>query len=205
MPTLAQPLPPPPDLHNVVLSRDDVVRVPSLSEEEGRLFGLEVVSRKWDLVGSFMSNPRLVPWFWHDVSTASRSMDLHDLSGHVVASTCYPAEFDLHEASLVGVDSEHVPWCRDWVSVYKKEYFKEKVSTKGFLFFKYLDRLPSYDEVVVRPPIVLSARDEARRLTSGLSGLDKVVGSFDDDTLRIAIDSKELRPYLGLNVPDILW
>jgi hypothetical protein len=149
---LAERLPPPPDLHNIVLS-DDVVEVPSLSEEEELVFRLEVVSRKWGLVGKFKRESRLLG-FWLSLSKVQPqrpgdSFYFGGLSGDLFLQPIVPGyHFLSYESS--SLDPVGLGCTSDWWSRYYRLYREyPRPVREGVLFYDYLDRLPTYAEVGV--------------------------------------------------------
>jgi hypothetical protein len=134
--TLDKVLPPVRDLHNVVLSGDNVVSVPSLTGEEELAFGREVVAWKWTLARNVRINRALSKLRFYLALHSVRRAEEPD-----------PAVFACSRAL------EQRPWCERrredvrWRDVYKEAFFKPRpVETGVKLYFDYLDRLPSYEE-----------------------------------------------------------
>jgi len=134
--TLDKSLPAVKDPHNVVLSGDNVVKVPSLTAEEELVFGLEVVSWKWTLARRVKVTRSIARLRFFLALHSVRETQGRDL----ILQACSPA-------------IEDRPWYarrrteRDWREVYKEAYQKERPSVeKTCLYFDYLDRLPSYEE-----------------------------------------------------------
>jgi hypothetical protein len=151
--TLDKSLPSVKDLHNVVLSGDNVVKVPSLTKEEELAFGLEVVAWKWTLARNVSISRKTAKLRFFLALHSAR------FSGHYDASII---------ACSRGLESR--PWYRrrapeevDWMVVYKEAYLKPRPAVeKTRFFFNYMDRLPSYEEVdgPVRSAPVHSIRDK---------------------------------------------
>jgi len=133
---LQERLPPPPNLHNVVLSGDNICKVKSLTDEESLTFGREVVSWKWKFRGSFEKKDLKIRY----------TLMLHSIR---FKSNQDSLKYEISN-SLRRLDYWHLPrqdGPEKWEEKYWQFYNRERpVEEQTLLYFDYLDRLPTYEE-----------------------------------------------------------
>lgn len=123
---LDKELPPLPSFHNVVLDRDDVYEVPSLQEDEEVVMSRQTSAWKWTLSNKFEASGSKIR-FWLRLSVAA------------FPYRC-PAKKACARYQLSPVD---------WRTEYARQYFApRRPFPKRRLFWRSLDRLPSYGEEV---------------------------------------------------------
>jgi len=152
-------LPEVPSLHNVVLSGDDVVQVPSLSEEEEIIFGRELASWKWNLKHSFKMEDCRVRFY----------LALHSARYRYLEHPFHGLRFFQQDSEVGGrlsfrPKSVIVP--DGWLDFYRLRYGEERpVPLRTRFFFRYIDRLPTYEEVVPRGTAVPETAEDLKHLS----------------------------------------
>nr|UYL95436.1 MAG: RNA-dependent RNA polymerase [Zhangzhou Botou tick virus 6] len=128
---LTKSLPKEPCVHNIVLA-DEVDWVPSVTKEEEMMTRREIASWKWRKRGDFVrSLCSMELSYWLELSRPA--VDWHRLERILGGGRWKRREFP------------------GWYSVVKEKYFEPRpVVEKKVMLFKGIDRLPTYDEVVLQ-------------------------------------------------------
>jgi hypothetical protein len=135
--TLDKVLPQVRDLHNIVLSGDNVVKFPSLTEEEELVFGREVVAWKWTLARNVRISRKTAKLRFFLTLHSARYSEVYDPGVRECGFVHDPPSWY----------PRRPPEVVDWMGVYKEAYLRPRpVVTGSKLYFDYLDRLPSYEE-----------------------------------------------------------
>jgi hypothetical protein len=137
-------LPPLPDLHNIVLSRDDIEWVPSLTEEEEVLNAREMSSRKWAQKGEFVrSRQGLKVRYWMALSRPSPKLISPSSDPEFLRKEC---AWWLRSCQKGERPVRHCIG-DEWLRRVKVNYFAPRPEKPVRRWcFKTIDRLPSYEE-----------------------------------------------------------